>query len=69
MKTTPVVDDVLGQASIRQDGQVISPTYLFEVKRPAESKAPWDYYKLLATNPADVAWRPLSEGGCSFIKT
>ncbi len=68
MKTMPVVDDVLGQASIRQDGQVISPTYLFEVKRPAESKAPWDYYKLLATNPADVAWRPLSEGGCSFIK-
>jgi branched-chain amino acid transport system substrate-binding protein len=69
MKATPVVDDVLGRASIRQDGQVISPTYLLEVKRPAESKAPWDYYKLLATNPADVAWRPLSEGGCSFIKT
>lgn len=69
MKAIPVVDDVYQYATIREDGQVISPTYLFEVKRPEESKAPWDYYKLLATNPAAEAWRPLAEGGCSLIRT
>ena len=38
--------------------------YLFEVKKPEESKGPWDYYKLLATIPADQAFRPLDQGGC-----
>jgi branched-chain amino acid transport system substrate-binding protein len=40
--------------------------YLFEVKRPAESKGPWDYYKVLATIPPEQAFRPLDEGGCKF---
>ena len=68
MKATPVRDDVLGTATIREDGTVLSPSYLYEVKRPEESKYPWDYYKLLATIPAEDAWRPMAEGGCPFIK-
>ena len=43
--------------------------YLFEVKKPAESKAPWDYYKLRATIPENVAFRPLNEGGCPLVKS
>ncbi|MBV9252457.1 MAG: ABC transporter permease, partial [Acetobacteraceae bacterium] len=42
--------------------------YLFQVKSPAESKYPWDYYKLLESLPADQIWRPLSEGGCPMVK-
>jgi branched-chain amino acid transport system substrate-binding protein len=42
--------------------------YLFEVKAPGESKGPWDYYNLLATIPADQAFRPMEEGGCSLVK-
>ena len=42
---------------------------LFEVKRPEESKGPFDYYKLLQTTPADEAFRPLAEGGCGFLKS
>jgi branched-chain amino acid transport system substrate-binding protein len=63
MKAHKVDDDAL-EATIRPDGRVISPVYLFEVKAPEESGYAWDYYKLLTTTPADQAWRPLSEGGC-----
>jgi branched-chain amino acid transport system substrate-binding protein len=42
--------------------------HLFQVKSPAESKGPWDYYKLVATIPADQAFRPLNEGGCMLVK-
>jgi branched-chain amino acid transport system substrate-binding protein len=42
--------------------------YLWEVKKPSESKAAWDYYKLVKTIPADQAWRPLDQGGCPFVK-
>jgi branched-chain amino acid transport system substrate-binding protein len=54
---------------VRQDGRKIHPMYLFEVKKPAESKAPWDYYKLRATIPAEEAFRPLAEGGCPLVKS
>jgi branched-chain amino acid transport system substrate-binding protein len=47
---------------------VLFPVYLFEVKKPSESKGPWDLYKLVSTLPADEAWRPLNEGGCPFAK-
>jgi branched-chain amino acid transport system substrate-binding protein len=67
MKAIPVEDDVLGRATVREDGRVVSPAYLFEVKRPEESHGPWDYYKLLATVPPEDAWRPLAEGGCPLI--
>ena len=68
MKTIPTEDECYGRGSIRADGRKIHPSYLFEVKKPSESKGPWDYYKLLATTPADEAFRPLAAGGCSLVK-
>ena len=52
---------------LRIDGQVLRDMYLFEVKKPAESKYPWDYLKLLQTIRADAAFRPLNEGGCPLV--
>jgi len=68
MKAMPTNDDAFGQASIRADGLALVPSYLFEVKTPAESKYPWDYFKQVAATPADKAWRPLSEGGCPLVR-
>ncbi len=69
MKAMPTDDDCFGPGTIRADGRKLHPVYLFEVKTPEESKGPWDYYKLLQTTSAEEAWRPLSEGGCSLIRT
>ena len=66
MKSIPTEDPLFGKGSIRKDGRKMHPMYLFEVKQPNESKEPWDYYKLLATIPAEQAFRPLSEGGCKL---
>src|SRR5471030_191117 len=60
-------DPVFGASSVRADGRKMHDMYLFEVKKPSESKAPWDYYKLLATIPAEQAFRPLDQGGCPMI--
>jgi branched-chain amino acid transport system substrate-binding protein len=68
MKEMPTDDPIFGKGSIRIDGRVIHPVYLFEVKTPAESKYPWDYYKLIATIPADEAFRPLAESACPLVK-
>ncbi len=67
MKSMPTDDDAFGAGMIRPDGRKVHPVFLFEVKKPSESKAPWDYYKLLATTPADQAFRPLNEGGCPLV--
>ena len=67
MKAMPVDDDAFGSGAIRADGRVTHPSFLWEVKSPKESKAPWDYFKLIATTPADQAFRPLGEGGCSLV--
>ncbi|HEY0421504.1 MAG TPA: ABC transporter substrate-binding protein [Acetobacteraceae bacterium] len=67
MKAMPTDDDAFGAGSIRKDGRALFPSYLFEVKKPSESKAKWDYYKLIATTPAAQAWRPMNEGGCYFV--
>ena len=69
MKEAPIEDDVYEHATIRADGRVVSPAYLFQVKRPEESHGPWDYYKLLATVPAEQAWRPQADGGCPLVRT
>ncbi|RVT89623.1 ABC transporter substrate-binding protein [Rhodovarius crocodyli] len=69
MKAMPTEDDAFGAGSIRADGRKLHPTYLFEVKSPAESRAPWDYYKLLATTPAEESFRPLAEGSCPLIRS
>src|SRR5262245_32487651 len=68
MKSMPTDDKLFGKGSIRQDGRKIHDMYLFEVKKPQESKGPWDYYKLRATIPADQAFRPLNEGECPLVK-
>jgi branched-chain amino acid transport system substrate-binding protein len=68
MKAIPTDDDCFGPGSIRSDGRKIHPSYLWEVKTPAESKGPWDYYKPVATTPADQAFRPLNKGGCPLVK-
>ncbi len=68
MKKFKGKDKLFGDVAIRQDGRVIHPIYLFEIKKPEESKYPYDYYKLVSTIPADQAFRPLSEGGCPMIK-
>jgi branched-chain amino acid transport system substrate-binding protein len=68
MKTLPTDDVLFGKGTIRQDGRKLHPAYLFEVKKPSESKGPYDYYKLMATIPADEAFRPLSESDCPLVK-
>ena len=68
MKKLPTDDPLFGKGVVREDGRKIHPAYLFEVKTPAESKAPWDYYKLVQTIPADQAFRPLKDGGCPLVK-
>jgi branched-chain amino acid transport system substrate-binding protein len=68
MKEIPTDDMVFGKGTIRADGRKLHPAYLFEVKKPSESKAKWDYYKMRATIPADEAFRPLKEGGCPLVK-
>jgi branched-chain amino acid transport system substrate-binding protein len=68
MKELPTDDPLFGKGTIRADGRKVHPAYLFEVKSPAESKYPWDYYKLIATIPADEAFRPLSQSECPLVK-
>jgi branched-chain amino acid transport system substrate-binding protein len=69
MKAMPTEDDCFGKGTIRVDGRKLHPSYLFEVKTPAESRGPWDYYKLLQTTPAEEAFRPLAEGGCPLVRS
>jgi len=68
MKEMPTDDPLFGKGTIRVDGRKIHPAYLVEVKKPAESKGAWDYYKIRATIPADQAFRPLADGGCPLVK-
>ncbi len=67
MKQLPTDDPLFGKGTIRADGRKIHPAYLFEVKTPAESKYPGDFYKVRATIPADEAFRPLKGGGCPLV--
>ena len=68
MKETPTDDALFGKGTIRADGRKLHDMYLFEVKKPAESKGPWDYYKLRATIPAAQAFRPIDQGDCPLVK-
>ena len=69
MKAMPVEDEAFGRSTIRPDGRRLIPSYLFEVKKPEESKGAWDFLKLLQTTPADEAFRPMAEGGCSLVRS
>ena len=68
MKEMPTDDPLFGKGRVRQDGRKLHDVYLFEVKKPAESKYPYDYYKVRAKIPADQAFRPEKEGGCPLVK-
>jgi branched-chain amino acid transport system substrate-binding protein len=68
MKSMPTDDPLFGKGRIRADGRKLHDVYLFEVKKPSESKGPYDYYKIRAKIPADQAFRPEKEGGCSLVK-
>jgi branched-chain amino acid transport system substrate-binding protein len=67
MKEMPTDDPLFGKGTIRADGRKLHPAYLFEVKKPEESKYPGDFYKLRATIPAGEAFRPLNEGNCPLV--
>jgi branched-chain amino acid transport system substrate-binding protein len=68
MKKTPVNDFFARNGHIRDDGRMVHDMYLFQVKKPSESKGPWDYYNLRATIPAAEAFQPLSLSRCPLIK-
>ncbi|MBI5131380.1 MAG: ABC transporter substrate-binding protein [Rhodopseudomonas palustris] len=68
MRETPVRDAFTDNGFLREDGRMVHSMFLFEVKKPEESKAPWDYYKVLAEVPGDQAFRPLKDGGCPLVK-
>jgi branched-chain amino acid transport system substrate-binding protein len=68
MKAMPTDDKLFGKGTIRADGRKIHDMYLFEVKKPEESKGSWDYYKLRATIPAAEAFRPIEQGDCPLVK-
>ena len=69
MKAMPTDDDCFGQGRIREDGRKIHPAYLFEVKKPEESRGPWDYYKQLSVVPAEEAFRPMDQGRCPLVRS
>ena len=68
MKAMPTDDPLFGKGVIRPDGRKIHPMYLFEVKKPSESKGPWDFYKVRAVTPAAEAFRPLSQSDCPLVE-
>jgi len=68
MKKMPTDDPLFGKGRIREDGRKLHQVYLVEVKKPAESKGPYDYYKIRSTIPAEQAFRPEKDGGCPLVK-
>jgi branched-chain amino acid transport system substrate-binding protein len=67
MRELPVSDAFSAHGYLRQDGQFMHDMYIARVKKPAESKQRWDYYTIVATIPAEDAFRPLNEGGCPLV--
>jgi branched-chain amino acid transport system substrate-binding protein len=68
MRETPINDFMTKNGKLREDGRVIRDFYLFEVKKPSESKGEWDLFKLIQTVPGDQAFRPLDKGDCPLVK-
>jgi branched-chain amino acid transport system substrate-binding protein len=68
MRTTPINDFFAQNGTIREDGRMVHDMYLYEVKRPAESKRAWDYYKPIAEIPGEQAFLPLAESKCPLVK-
>jgi branched-chain amino acid transport system substrate-binding protein len=68
MKSMPTDDPLFGKGSIQPNGRTIHSAYLFEVKKPSESKSAWDFYKLVGTVPGDQAFTPLDKSTCALLK-
>jgi len=68
MREIPVNDFYAKNGKVRLDGRMVHDMYFVQVKTPAESKEPWDYYKVLEMIPGDQAFRPLEQGGCPLVK-
>src|SRR5690349_14800571 len=68
MKELPTDDPLFGKGPLRADGRRLIPAYLFEVKKPEESKYPWDYYKLVSTIAPEDAAKPLEASDCPLVK-
>jgi branched-chain amino acid transport system substrate-binding protein len=68
MKSTAVNDALWKNVRIREDGRSLNDMYLVEVKKPVESKEPWDFYRIISTIPGDQAFRPMADGGCAMVK-
>jgi branched-chain amino acid transport system substrate-binding protein len=68
MKSMPTDDPLFGKGVIQANGRKVHPAYLFGIKTPEESKGPWDYYKLIATIPAEEAFTPLDKSTCALLK-
>jgi branched-chain amino acid transport system substrate-binding protein len=68
MRATPINDFFAKDGTIREDGRMVHDMYLYEVKKPAESKRAWDYYKPVAEIPADQAFLPLADSRCPLVK-
>jgi branched-chain amino acid transport system substrate-binding protein len=67
MREIPVNDFFAKNGKLREDGRLLHDMYFVQVKTPAESRGPWDYYKIIATIPGDQAFRPAGEDGCPLI--
>ena len=68
MKSAPTDDDAFGPGRIREDGRKIHPSYLMQAKTPTQSKNEFDVLDLIAITPAEEAFRPMTEGGCSLLR-
>jgi branched-chain amino acid transport system substrate-binding protein len=68
MKETPINDFFAKNGKIREDGRMVHDMYLAQVKKPADSKYPWDYYNIKAVIPADQAFQPLARSACARLK-
>jgi branched-chain amino acid transport system substrate-binding protein len=68
MRETPISDVIIPKGTLRADGRVVHDMLLLQVKKPSESKAPWDYYKVAGVVPASEAFRPLAQSGCPLVK-
>jgi branched-chain amino acid transport system substrate-binding protein len=67
MREIPI-NDIFKNGRLREDGSVMHDMFLAEVKSPAESKKPWDYYKILSVVPAEKAYQPMEKSRCSLVK-
>lgn len=68
MRQTPINDFMTHNGQLRIDGRVVRDMYLLQVKKPEESKGPWDYVKIIETVPGDKAYRPLNAGGYPLVE-